>query len=366
MKKILLIGFLFLILFSDVHAQTTGPNFKLQVFNSQGQPVDVAYKISRIDGGGISVRTGKTGSDGTVGVSLNPGRYEVKVGTVQLPPLEIKRGEMVEKVVTYDPPISTRKASTSSSRRSKNKGIGLPFFLAIFGAITTWSGLHNLKMKRLIQRLPKTPLSSLQPGLVEMHGRVKSAGAQNLVAPLSKKECVYYDFYVEEERGKHDKILANGRAEQPFWVTDGGNSVLVDPKGNAEIEIKPKLKGSTGGFNKVISPEIQKFLDEKGIKQKSFLGFNRTIRYEETTLVPGDELFIIGTAKPLTQTLPNKPQDAITNLMIGDGSKKSIFYISDRSEERLLAKFSKKAFWKIPVGLLVFFGGLALIAALFI
>lgn len=165
------------------------------------------------------------------------------------------------------------------------------------------------------------------------------AGGEVLAAPLSGRACVYYRAVVEELRGnsKHRRwvsIIEEVRSV-PFVVEDGSGRALVDPTG-AQIACKVDRQTSSGTFDDATAVE-RSFLDRHKSASTGFLGFNRSLRYEEAILEVGERISVVGIglreADPAAVGQVTGYRDGPpTKLRVGpcrDGK----LYISDHSSE---------------------------------
>lgn len=211
-------------------------------------------------------------------------------------------------------------------------GAGIYFF---------YKGLHELRLRRLIQNTPTSKIRSMSMGLVELKGNARFNGAP-LISPISKKECVFYSYIVEEYRnaGKHSRWvkIAGKKSGGKFCIEDDTGKVLIDPtKIRADYKIDLKTQTSR------LSPDLDKFLQTKGYKTTGI--FRRQFRCKETFVEDGDEIYVL--AK--TSKIENGSIE-IT------GEKCNYSYISDRKEGELSKSLILKTMLKV-------WGGAALTVA---
>jgi len=230
-------------------------------------------------------------------------------------------------------------------------GAGIYFF---------FRGLLWLKEKRLIENVPTSKIRSLAMGLVEIYGKVLPAERGTMRSPLSNKDCVYYRYRVEEMRGsgknRHWVTIKRGEEGVPFFLKDETGTVLVDPAG-ARIEI-PVDNEFNSSWGKDPPEQVKKFLNSQGLNFESFLGMNKTMRYREWFVEPGDKLYIMGTAEDNPYLEEATAKNSVEDIMIGKGAHEKNFYISDSEEKEIL----KKLKWKVIGG--VFGGGLLTVGCL--
>ncbi|MBL8951581.1 MAG: hypothetical protein JNK82_12440 [Myxococcaceae bacterium] len=202
--------------------------------------------------------------------------------------------------------------------------------LLIALAFLWWGRSSMLKAKR-IEDTPTTPCRNVRDGFVEVKGRVKGKTGL-LTSPLAKVQCVYYRFHVEEQvrRGKNT-----------YWETRIDDKqccgLLIEDASQAHVEVnllaadlilKPDAHAKSG-FLKDATPELEATLSSYGHSSQGFL-FNRTLRYTETYLEVGDEMYVLGTAQ----------HDGGGGAVIDKGG--DLFIVSDQSEEQLTRSFHNK------------------------
>lgn len=225
----------------------------------------------------------------------------------------------------------------------------------IFGGSVFFKGFSWQKQKKIIEDLPTSKVRSIAMGLVELFGKA-SVASTKLRSPFSGKDCVYYRYRIEEykKRGKHSKwvVIDRGVTMDYFYLEDETGKVLIDPK-EAEIDIPLDFEFSSS-LGRDPPEEIKNFLKNKGMSFEGFLGMNKSMRYREYFIEPGDKLYVLGTAGDNPFVKEGSSQKNEADIMIQKG--KSFYYISDKGEREVLKKFK----WRVIGGL---YGGAALILA---
>lgn len=233
-------------------------------------------------------------------------------------------------------------------------GLGALLLGMGFGGFLFFNGLRQWNVKRRIENLPTSSIRSLAMGLCEVQGTVHKALKDTIPSPFSGKPCVYYRYTVEEyrQRGKHSEwvTIKSGEHRDPFFVKDKTGSVLVHPRG-ATIDIPADNTVQTGSFRS-INPLVKKFAAKNKFDLQSFFGFNRSLRFTEYYLAPGDKIFVLGTAGDNPHTEESTAQHGVEDVMIQE-KRGNPYYISDKDEKGVLNAFA----WKVYGGL---FGGGAL------
>jgi hypothetical protein len=176
----------------------------------------------------------------------------------------------------------------------------------VLGALTVFGGIVVLAMSRSdLERRRKilaTPTSRIAnapgTGLVEIKGRIVPGEQGFVQTPFSHTPCVWYRICVEEYHSGHkggghwSKVHTecDGRV---FYVDDGsGQLARVQPR-NANVVLDVLNVAQSGTFRDP-TPDLQAFLHSRGLHSTGLLGFNRSLRYREERLVPGDHLFALG------------------------------------------------------------------------
>ncbi|MFN8256347.1 MAG: GIDE domain-containing protein [Bacteroidales bacterium] len=211
----------------------------------------------------------------------------------------------------------------------------------------------NVKRYQLILKTETSAIAFLNEGLNEIKGRVVALGDQ-LKSPFSGKDCVYYQFLVEQKKshghGSSYVSIINDKKHTIFGVDDGSGIALLDIS-NAEILLKTDRKVSSGIFNP--ADENQKSVLEKyQQKSKGFL-FEKSLRYTEKFLETGDEIYVIG---EVTGRENGKP--------VFRNSRFPLF-ISDKAEHELLDQYRLRAILLAGAALLTCILGYLLVSDLF-
>jgi hypothetical protein len=202
--------------------------------------------------------------------------------------------------------------------------------LLIAFAFAWWGRSSMLKAKR-IEDTPTTPCRNVADGFVEVKGRAKGKSTL-LFSPLAKKQCVYFRFHVEEhvQRGKNSywRTVVDDKQCCGLMIEDASQAAVEVNLMASDLMLKPDTHARSG-FLKDAPPELEATLQEYGRSSQGFI-FNRNMRYTETILEVGDEVYVLGTAvnQGGGRVVIDKGQD--------------IFIVSDQSEEQLTRSFHNK------------------------
>ena len=175
---------------------------------------------------------------------------------------------------------------------------GILFFI---GVIVTLTNIKNFKRRRRIVDTPTSPIAQA-PGnqLVEIKGRIAPSEQGVLQSPFSGRYAVWCRVTVQELRstGKSTywhTILTEVDA-RPFMVDDSsGQLARVLPQA-ANVMLDKQSVSSSGTF-KDPAPHLVAFLQSRGKSSTSWLGFNKSMRYEEELLCPGDPVYALGPSR---------------------------------------------------------------------
>jgi len=227
---------------------------------------------------------------------------------------------------------------------------------AMLGIGLFFSGFRQLRLRRLIENIPTSKIRSLAMGLVEVFGEVIPAKNNIQKSPFSNKDCVFCYYTIEEYRhsGRHSQwvTIKQEKIMSDFFLKDDTGLVLVDPNGaNIDIPIDYEYSSSYG---KDPPTSIKQFLKSNNLSFEGFLRANKTMRYREYLIEPGDRLYIMGTAgdNPFVKEATSK--ENVADIMVQKGKNEKIYYISDKAEKHVL----KRLRWKSILGI---YGGSALI-----
>ena len=145
---------------------------------------------------------------------------------------------------------------------------------------------------RMMQDTPTALIRSAAQGYNEFSGIARMLGGKPIIAPLTKKHCVWYRYQVEEKQSRF--VRGNSRASWHIYekgVSDGVFSLqgstgqaLVDPD-DAEVihSVSDTWYGSTA------SPSA----GPRGLGSSRF-AMGRRYRYSEQRIHHGDPLYVLG------------------------------------------------------------------------
>jgi hypothetical protein len=126
-------------------------------------------------------------------------------------------------------------------------------------------------------------------------GKAVFAG-ETLYAPLSGRQCSWYHVRVQEYRssGKsgHWHTVFEESKKGDVVISDGSGYAIVDTR-NTKTYLVSDVQYKSGSFNDP-TPELENFLKQRNLQSTSWLGFNKSIRYEEGVLENGEMFAVSG------------------------------------------------------------------------
>lgn len=227
---------------------------------------------------------------------------------------------------------------------------GLIFF--IVGLIIFFAAFYVYKKKQLVEDTPTSKIRSLAMGLVELIGQVIPIPERLLKSPFTEKDCVYYQFTVEEYvhsgKSSHWQTIKKGERRDLFYLKDDTGMVLVDPTG-ASIEAARDFDCQSG-LGRDPPESVVRFLTANNIAYEGFFGSNKTMRYREHTIVPDENLYIMGTADEKPFINDQCANQGLPHTIITKGAQEKMFFISDKKERDILREFDMKIAGAIVLG----------------
>jgi len=217
--------------------------------------------------------------------------------------------------------------------------------LFLTGVLVTLTNVKNWKRRQRIIATPTSPIAHA-PGnqLVEIKGRVVP-GEQGLVqTPFSGRHAVWTRVTVQElrssGRSSYWHTLLTEMDGRVFMVDDGsGQLARVMPAGANVILDKVNI-ASSGTFNDA-QPHLEQFLASRGLKSTSWLGLNKSMRYEEELLAPGDPVYALGPSRrdpgpPVHDGYRMVPGSQLV-MFAGQGAENELI-LTNKSEQHLTSK----------------------------
>lgn len=204
-------------------------------------------------------------------------------------------------------------------------------------AILVGGGLFALfwfSKKAVIKRaLKKAPLMQISQFVGGESGRVTGRVAflgQVIEAPLSKRKCSYYNVTIEEYRsnGKSGSwhVVLNEEKVGDIVLAQGSQYALID-KTAIKSYLIPDANFKSGTFNNA-TPELEAFLQSRGMKSTGLIGLNKTLRYVEGVLEENETFTVsgVGNWSTVKQAGVNIPSSRYLFITPGE---KGVVYLTD-------------------------------------
>jgi len=178
--------------------------------------------------------------------------------------------------------------------------------LGVLAAVSGWGFLRGFRWwrwARLIEDTPTSRVRSAAQGHVELVGTARMMPGAPVVAPLSKRTCVWWSFTVErrvrDQRGRKSwRVTHRGVSDGLFYLEDQSGSCVVDPEGAEVLAVaRDTWYGETP--LPVAGPPAE----------RGFRGFGREYRYREVRIHDGEPMYAIGWFRTETNA-PSGPVDA--------------------------------------------------------
>lgn len=211
-------------------------------------------------------------------------------------------------------------------------GVGLALFSKGFGA---------LKKLQFVKGTPTSKVRSMAKGNVEISGQAKTL-EDTLESPFMGEECLYYWYEVEEykssssskHRNREFKKIDRGENKVRFIIDDGTGFAVVDPEG-ADFDLEEENTITVPG-NEDPPEQVQEFIENNDAvdsrNNKFLTSSDNKRRYTEKFVKPSEQLYVFGYSDSLVL-------DGESFNLVKDGGV-PLFYISDKSEEEIIDKWS--------------------------
>lgn len=136
--------------------------------------------------------------------------------------------------------------------------------------------------------------------VVRLNGIVEKFES-TLIAPLSKRSCVYYQVVIEVRKSSGrvndwETLIHSERAVNFFLVEEESNEKAVISTHRVWQELSHQVVYKSGKLNETERKNFEHYLERHGQSSRGFLGSSKTMRYYESVLLPGDEVSVAGKA----------------------------------------------------------------------
>lgn len=223
------------------------------------------------------------------------------------------------------------------------------YFIGLLGFITVITiialSYYYSKKQVIIRFLKKLPDSSIrnisQNKLTKITGKALHV-KEPLIAPLSKRKCVFYTMKIEKETSDEDsstwETLVHEENVQEFFIEQNGEFLIIKPTQkpkNYKSHFVTDRETSSGTFNNP-SPKFEALLKYYNIKSTNFFGFNKALRYTEGIIEIGEMITVAGIAKwkNLKEPIEGYPYSKIAVLESTDKQKLIITDLPNMDSKR--------------------------------
>lgn len=226
--------------------------------------------------------------------------------------------------------------------------MGFFFFggiLLLIGIVVGLSNLKNLKRRHRILATPTCPIAQAPGnGAVEVKGRILPSEQGVVQAPFSGRHAVWVRITVQElrsaGRSRYWHTVLSEMDGRVFLVDDGSGEVARIHAQGANVMLEKQQVGTSGTFNDA-SAHLTQFLSARGLSTTGFFGFNKSMRYEEEVLAPGDNLYAIGPSRrdagpPVNDGYRVAPGNQLA-LFAAPGEAGELI-LTNKTEEQLVSK----------------------------
>ncbi len=155
-----------------------------------------------------------------------------------------------------------------------------------------WCGFRCLKRYRLIADTPTARIHSAHQGYVELQGQALPSTNGVLHSPLTGRECVWYHYKVEREKGsgKNRRWVCEreGSSDEWFQLDDRSGICQIDPEG-AEVKATVRKRWHGHTPSPVGGPPEQRL----GFRFNVSFGASR-YRYLEELILEYETVYALG------------------------------------------------------------------------
>lgn len=199
--------------------------------------------------------------------------------------------------------------------------IGCIVFIAI------WYSRKQIVKRKLNETKEKPIEQCFEGDVVRLKGRIVR-GDKLLIAPLTRKKCVYYHVVVNREILDEDLTtdsytIIDEEEIVDFKLNNGKSFTWIDTSFSKTYSIK-ETTFTSGTFNDA-TPNLEKYLNMHNVESENFLGTNKSLVYTEMRLEETQEIVVCGKLEKIPEI--NVSNDILFTLT--HESKNEELYITD-------------------------------------
>lgn len=223
-------------------------------------------------------------------------------------------------------------------------------------------GFGELRKRRLIQNTPTARIRSMSMGMVEVEGQVVQGSAH--MAPFSGRPCAYWEVDIATKGRRNSwSVVHRNSSGSPFFVRDETGLALVYPR-EAECTVRNQVEENCFGIN--LPGCYAEYMEQKRLAFRHVWRLS-TLRFRERILEEGQQVYILGSARPRSQAM-EVSQDVLeatgtdgpveqrlrtlqeaAAAVIRKGEHDPVFIISQNSERGVLLDLGLKG-WASLIG----------------
>lgn len=161
----------------------------------------------------------------------------------------------------------------------------LALLIAVAGCVALAIARRAWHRARLVEDTPTSLVRSAAQGFVRLEGAAQLMPGEPIIAPLSRRPCVWWRYRIEERRGSGERWekLDTDTSSAHFELVDTTGAVLIDPDG-------AELRGTTSISWYGDSPQPT----AGPPPLEGFRGFGDGYRYTEESIEAGAFIHALG------------------------------------------------------------------------
>ncbi|GJM61876.1 MULTISPECIES: hypothetical protein [Persicobacter] len=184
-------------------------------------------------------------------------------------------------------------------------------------------------VKRKLKKAPLKKIKNFRNGqTARIVGQVVPVN-EALKAPLSGRACAEYHVEVQQKKsqGKSSKWVKviDDQKSIPFLIKEGDHFAIIEASEKRSYIVKDAKFDS--GFLNDASPKLKQYLKNHGHDDENWLGMNKSFKYHEGILEPGEKIAVYGEGRWVTAQELELPEAFGKILVMQSGM--DALYISD-------------------------------------
>jgi hypothetical protein len=217
--------------------------------------------------------------------------------------------------------------------------------LLVAGIAVMYGSRANVKRRNRILNTPTSPIAQAQGNAqVEIKGKILPSEQGVVMAPFSGRHAVWCRVTVQEwqQRGRSGSFITIVQEvdARHFMVDDGSGQYARVIPDRAHMILDEQQVGKSGTFRDA-NPQIEAFLQSRGLKTTNFLGLNKNMRYLEELLIPNDNLYAIGASRrdpgpPVSDGYRMSPSSML--VLFHGGTDDNELILTNKPEDKITGK----------------------------